>query len=460
MSASTKISPLEFPPLDEPFDEKGPACQLLSDSNIVPLAAVIVAAADQLIVSVRPPGESILDMAQSHLLAASLRLVCETSVAEILREAGPGGLHIRDITAINKQHPDKLARALRLLATHHVFVEVSPNVFTNNMLSFTLDTGKLTEALFTQPKVDKFKGATGLCSFVEVTTDDAMKSAAFITDALIDPATSLSEEQSDAPCLRLFKTKGYFDYLYAPGNEYVGARFQASMGHLASTESSTIVPGGFPWETLPEGTRIVDVGGGVGSACHEIMEKNRLLKFTVQDLPSVNGHAIAYWNRHEPKAIADGQVTIQAHDFFTPQPVNDADIFLLRYILHDWSNSKAIEILKRLREVAIPGKTKVIVIDGVVQYACAADRKQIYGADDIIFEELGKKNEVPAGLLPNLGRAKARNYFLDLTMLAKLNGQERTLGDHILVTGASGWKIKKIYSPEGTRISHVLAEAV
>lgn len=40
------------------------------------------------------------------------------------------------------------------------------------------------------------------------------------------------------------------------------------------------------------------------------------------------------------------------------------------------------------------------------------------------------------------------------------NGQERTLGDYLQVMEASGWKIKKIYSPEGRRISHVLAEAV
>ena len=45
-------------------------------------------------------------------------------------------------------------------------------------------------------------------------------------------------------------------------------------------------------------------------------------------------------------------------------------------------------------------------------------------------------------------------------MLGKLNGQERTLGDHIRVMEASGWKIQKIYSPDGRRISHVLAEAV
>ena len=45
-------------------------------------------------------------------------------------------------------------------------------------------------------------------------------------------------------------------------------------------------------------------------------------------------------------------------------------------------------------------------------------------------------------------------------MLAMANGQERTLGDYLQVMEASGWKIKKIYSPEGRRISHVLAEAV
>jgi len=56
----------------------------------------------------------------------------------------------------------------------------------------------------------------------------------------------------------------------------------------------------------------------------------------------------------------------------------------------------------------------VIVIDGIVQYACAVDRKQIRGAEDIVFEELGKESEAPVGLLPNLGKAAARNYFFDL----------------------------------------------
>ena len=121
-----------------------------------------------------------------------------------------------------------------------------------------------------------------------------------------------------------------------------------------------------------------------------------------------------YWNNHVPKAIADGQVTVQAHDFFTPQPVVDADIFLLRHIIHDWPDAKVTEILKRLREVSVPGKTRVVVIDRVVQYACVTDQKKIRGAKNITFEGLEKKREVPAGLLPNLGRAESLDYGLDL----------------------------------------------
>jgi hypothetical protein len=39
------------------------------------------------------------------------------------------------------------ARILRLLATNHIFTEVSPDVFANNRLSSVLDTGKSVEEI-------------------------------------------------------------------------------------------------------------------------------------------------------------------------------------------------------------------------------------------------------------------------------------------------------------------------
>lgn len=56
---------LEFPTLDKPFNEKDPACLLLSDPDVVPLSSVVVAAADQLIASARHPMQTVLDIAQS-----------------------------------------------------------------------------------------------------------------------------------------------------------------------------------------------------------------------------------------------------------------------------------------------------------------------------------------------------------------------------------------------------------
>jgi len=286
-----------------------------------------------------------------------------------------------------------------------------------------------------------------------------MKSTAYLADVLLNPATSHSEEEPDCASSRVFKTKSYFEHLYAPGNEHLTARVRAVLERSGPSKSPAVVPGGFPWETLPKGTKVVDVGGGIGVACHKIMKENPFLKFTVQDLPAMNEGAVAYWNTNEPKAIADGQVTIQAHDFFAPQPVNDAGIFLLGRVLHNWKYSKAVEILKRLREAAVPGKTRVVAIDLVVRYVCTADWKLVPGAEDIVFEEFGN-GEVPEGLLPNLGRAGAESYYYDISSMATMNSKERTLGDHIQLMEAGGWKIKKIYTPGGGGASHILAEPI
>jgi hypothetical protein len=57
-----------------------------------------------------------------------------------------------------------------------------------------------------------------------------------------------------------------------------------------------------------------------------------------------------------------------AHDFFAPQPVKDAAVFVMRFITHDWSNAYAQKILRRLRDAAQP-TTKLVLIDFVIPYA-------------------------------------------------------------------------------------------
>lgn len=72
---------LEFPTLGRPFSKEDPAWSLLSSTDVTPLALVIVAAADQLIASARPPVQTIIDLSQA---------VCDLA-GSLPPAEGPGG---------------------------------------------------------------------------------------------------------------------------------------------------------------------------------------------------------------------------------------------------------------------------------------------------------------------------------------------------------------------------------
>ncbi|KAK3365683.1 O-methyltransferase-domain-containing protein [Lasiosphaeria ovina] len=74
-------------------------------------------------------------------------------------------------------------------------------------------------------------------------------------------------------------------------------------------------------------------------------------RFVVQDLPEGIAEA--------PKD-KNPRVEFQAHDFFTEQPVKGADIFILRQIMHDWSDKYCRQILQDLIPALKPGARIVL----------------------------------------------------------------------------------------------------
>lgn len=94
----------------------------------------------------------------------------------------------------------------------------------------------------------------------------------------------------------------------------------------------------FPWHMV---TKIVDVGGNTGHAAIAIARKNPHVYCIVQDLPQVIQGV-------EPPPDLRDRVSFMAHDFLTEQPVRDADVYFLRWVLHDWSDLYAIRILRAL----------------------------------------------------------------------------------------------------------------
>jgi|SRR5882762_2773044 hypothetical protein len=90
---------------------------------------------------------------------------------------------------------------------------------------------------------------------------------------------------------------------------------------------------------------------------------------------------------------------ITAHDFFNPQPILDASVFLLRIVLHDRSDSFARKILLRLRDHILP-------------LACVGD----FDGDGEVEVEGAERMLAPPPLLANLGKASANAYNMDMTV--------------------------------------------
>ncbi|KAG6817814.1 hypothetical protein H0H87_003222 [Tephrocybe sp. NHM501043] len=124
----------QYPSLDEPFRP----IALDQDAALTEARRLIVAAAAQLIATVRSPVETLQDYAPGLYNTATLGFIEETNVADIIKEGAAQGLHVKDISTRDGVDPSYLARVLRYLSTRHVFKEVSPNVFANNRISSLL----------------------------------------------------------------------------------------------------------------------------------------------------------------------------------------------------------------------------------------------------------------------------------------------------------------------------------
>lgn len=123
---------------------------------------------------------------------------------------------------------------------------------------------------------------------------------------------------------------------------------------------------------------------------------------------------------------------VQGHDFFTPQPIKNARVYFMRMILHDWSDSACIQILKHIRDAASPD-TELIVIDSLLEYACndTSIDDDIPGMASKIAPEPLLPNYGHANLLPYVGDMQVRLHILSTSSSADPQNAYRCL--HVLM---------------------------
>jgi O-methyltransferase domain len=146
---------------------------------------------------------------------------------------------------------------------------------------------------------------------------------------------------------------GFFEYLTE--HSEAGAWFDRGLANFAAPENAAIV-GAYDFADFE---RVVDVGGGQGGLLAEILKAYPSLKGTLYDLPQVV--------RDPAYLTAAGLVDrceIVGGDFFESLP-RGGDAYILKRILHDWSDQRCLEILRHCRE-AMDEKARILVVDAVL----------------------------------------------------------------------------------------------
>ncbi|XXG94153.1 hypothetical protein Hte_000405 [Hypoxylon texense] len=109
----------------------------------------------------------------------------------------------------------------------------------------------------------------------------------------------------------------------------------------------------YNWATLGQ-EQVVDIGGGRGHIAKCLIRCFGNLSIIVQDMDKIIQDA-----ESEMEEDIRDRVKFMAHDLFVPQTVQ-ADIFFLRWVLHNWSDDYCIMILRALIPAPRPGIRIVI----------------------------------------------------------------------------------------------------
>lgn len=105
---------------------------------------------------------------------------------------------------------------------------------------------------------------------------------------------------------------------------------------------------------------VIDVGGGLGSLLAAVLHNTPHLRGTLYDLPYMEEPA----KQHLSDQGVSERSQVVTGDFFDSVP-KGGDLHILKWIIHDWSDEQAVQILTNCRR-AIEPEGRVLLIEQVV----------------------------------------------------------------------------------------------
>lgn len=173
------------------------------------------------------------------------------------------------------------------------------------------------------------------------------------------PDTAAAYAHLDAQLREGAETSGYQRAFGASLWEYLDDRpdqrstFADAMRQLTQFDLAGIVRT-YPW---PSQGVICDVAGGVGHMLAAILERRPHARGILLDSPEIIEQADGFLRE---RGLAD-RIERRAGDLFGELDAR-ADVYTMKWILHDWDDDACREILKRVRATMPPG-ARVVTID-------------------------------------------------------------------------------------------------
>ena len=142
-----------------------------------------------------------------------------------------------------------------------------------------------------------------------------------------------------------------FDYLAAHPD--AARNFDAAMAERSASEDDAVLAA---W-TFPPIGNVVDIGGGRGTLLSAVLHTYPRLDGIVFDL----AHVI---ERAQPAFAAQGlgsRLQGASGDFFADELPGDAQVYILKKVIHDWDDARAVAILKTCSRAMAPGATLLLI---------------------------------------------------------------------------------------------------
>lgn len=171
----------------------------------------------------------------------------------------------------------------------------------------------------------------------------------------------------------------FFEFLRK--NETVAEHFDKAMVNISKIEVDSIV-GVYDFSKYKT---IADVGGGYGAFLGAILQTYPRTRGILFDLPHVVEGAKTFLR--ELKVF--DRVEIESGSFFDSAPA-EADCYMMKHIIHDWSDEKSLKILKNIRG-KISDSGKLLLFETVIPEAGVADFSKFLDLEMLVVTEGGKE---------------------------------------------------------------------